>query len=61
MDEPSLLSGIKISTNTRIPIPPIQWEKLRQKRVEWDKRESSSTMLAPVVVNPDIISKQASI
>ena len=61
MDEPSLLSGIKINTNTRSPMPPIQCEKLFQNSEEWESAVTSSTMLAPVVVNPDTISKKASI
>jgi hypothetical protein len=43
-----------------MPIPPIQWEKLRQKREEREITVISVITLAPVVVKPDMISKQAS-
>ena len=51
---------IKISTNTSIPIPPIQCEKLRQNSDECASAVTSVTILAPVVVKPDDISKKAS-
>ena len=50
--EPSSLSGIKIKMKTRIPIPPIQCVKLRQKSI-------LCNILAPVVVRPDIVSNMA--
>ena len=50
--------------NTSTPIPPIQFEKLRHMSMHFG---SSSTVmltepkiLAPVVVNPDTVSKSAS-
>ena len=53
--------GTTASKNTRTPIPPIQWVKLRQNKPQWDIASTSSSMLAPVVVNPDIVSKRASV
>ena len=53
------LSGTTASRNTRTPIPPIQWVKLRQNIDVWDNDSTSSSMVAPVVVNPDIVSKRA--
>ena len=47
--------------NTRIPMPPIQWVKLRHIRVAWDRSSTLGTMLDPVVVKPDTISNIASI
>ena len=46
--------------NTRTPIPPTQWEKLRQSSIHLDKASTSGRILAPVVVNPEIISNMAS-
>ena len=62
--EPSSLSGIKIKMKTRIPIPPIQCVKLRQKSILCDKSvtfnsSTPSNILAPVVVRPDIVSNMA--
>ena len=39
---------------------PIKWVKLRQKRRECDKTETSGKIEAPVVVKPELISKKAS-
>ena len=41
-------------------MPPIQWEKLRQIREALLKSSTLSRILAPVVVNPETISKSAS-
>ena len=46
--------------NTRIPIPPIQWEKLLHIRVAWDISSTLGIILEPVVVKPDTISNMAS-
>jgi hypothetical protein len=45
---------------TRTPMPPIQWVKLRQKRIDsgWDS--TSVITEKPVVVNPDTDSNKAS-
>ena len=42
-----------------IPIPPIQCVMLRQKSMEWGSESMFVNMLAPVVVNPDMVSKKA--
>ena len=41
-------------------MPPIQWVKLRQKRIHLGSTSTSFIMLAPVVVKPDTVSKRAS-
>ena len=56
----SVIGRIAI-TNTRTPMPPTQWVKLRQNSA---LRLSGSTAVrieAPVVVKPDTVSKNASI
>lgn len=57
---PPLFVGISIRMNTSTPMPPIQWEKLRQNREVWDRASSSLRMEDPVVVNPETISNTAS-
>ena len=52
--------GSTASTNTSTPMPPTQWVKLRQKRMPWVSASTSVRMLAPVVVKPDTVSKNAS-
>ena len=42
-----------------MPIPPIQWVKLRQNSIQWERASTSSITLAPVVVKPDTVSKRA--
>ena len=54
------LAGISIRMNTKTPMPPIQWEKLRQNRLVWDMASTLFRMEDPVVVNPDTISNRAS-
>ena len=56
----SLAMGITAKRNTKIPIPPIQWEKLLQKRVAWVIASTSVKIVAPVVVKPELISNTAS-
>ena len=46
--------------NTRTPIPPIQWVKLLQKIMHLGTTSTSVRTLAPVVVNPDMVSNRAS-
>ena len=46
---------------TSTPIPPIKWVKLRQKSREWERTPTSLRIVAPVVVNPELTSKKASI
>ena len=47
--------------NTRTPIPPIQCVKLLQKRRHLGSASTSLKIEAPVVVNPETVSKNASI
>ena len=44
-----------------IPSPPTHCDRVRQKRSAWGSRSTSFTMVAPVVVNPDMASKYASV
>ena len=41
-------------------MPPIQWVKLRQNSMALSSDSMSVSMLEPVVVNPDTVSKNAS-
>ena len=49
-----------IITNKTIPSPPIQCVKLRQNRIDYGRDSTSGKIDAPVVVNPDTVSKNAS-
>ena len=42
-----------------IPNPPIHCVRLRQKSIPCERDSISSSIVAPVVVNPDIVSKKA--
>ena len=55
---PSILT--MASMNTRMPMPPIQCEKLRQKRLHRFSTSTFGRILEPVVVKPETISKTAS-
>ena len=44
-----------------IPIPPSHWLSWRQIRIDRSSASTSVTTVAPVVVKPDIPSKNASI
>ena len=44
-----------------IPKPPIHWVRDRQKRMPCGKPSTLSITVAPVVVSPDIVSKNASV
>ena len=46
---------------TIMPMPPIQWVRLRQNRMPRGRDSTSVSMLAPVVVKPDMVSKKASV
>jgi len=46
---------------TMMPMPPIQWVRLRQNRMPRGRDSMSERMLAPVVVKPDMVSKKASV
>ena len=52
--------GSRESRNTRTPMPPIQWVKLRQNRMPLGRSSTPGRMLAPVVVKPDTVSNRAS-
>ena len=54
------LMGSTASTNTRMPMPPIQWVKLRQNRMPLGSPSTAGRMLAPVVVKPETVSNRAS-
>ena len=56
----SSLIGITASMNTSTPMPPIQWEKLRQNSTPRPSVSTSGTTDAPQVVKPDVISNSAS-
>ncbi len=49
------------SINTSTPMPPTQWVKLRHISMDGDKPSTLLRMLAPVVVNPEMVSNSASI
>ena len=53
--------GIIASKNTRTPMPPSQWVKLRQYKRLIGKASTFCTTLAPVVVKPETVSKIQSI
>ncbi len=46
-------------TKTMIPIPPIQWVRLLQKRMDRGRASISVKMDEPVVENPEADSKKA--
>jgi hypothetical protein len=48
-----------IIKSTIIPIPPIQWVRLRQKSIDFGSDSMSVRMEDPVVVNPETDSKMA--
>ena len=53
------LSGRMLMTNTSTPMPPIQCVKQRQKFIPMGSASMSVSIVEPVVVNPDTISKKA--
>ena len=53
-------TGRRAVMNTIIPIPPSQWVKERQNSIERGRTSISVSMEAPVVVNPEQLSKKAS-
>ena len=53
--------GMMARMKTRTPIPPIQCVKLRQKMEQWLSASTSLSTLAPVVVNPETVSNNASV
>jgi len=57
---PSPPIGRMAMTNTRTPMPPTQWVKLRQNRMPRFSDSTSVRMVAPVVVKPETVSKKQS-
>jgi hypothetical protein len=57
----ALIEGRIIIRMTIIPIPPIQWVRLLQKRIEYGRISTSFSTEAPVVEKPEVDSKKASI
>ena len=55
-----LLEGNSAVVNTSTPMPPNQWVKQRRKLTLFGNTETSSIIVAPVVVKPLAISKKAS-
>ena len=60
MFDPSLSSGRTAKIKTITPMPPIQCENERQNKRLCDNASTSVLIDAPVVVNPEDISKNAS-
>ena len=52
--------GSTAMTNTSTPMPPIQWVKLRQNSTPWPRGSTAVKNVAPVVVKPETVSKNAS-
>ena len=59
MARPSVM-GSTAMAKTSTPMPPIQWEKLRQNSVPWLSASTSVRIVEPVVVKPETVSKKAS-
>ena len=57
---PAPRRGRMATKRAMIPMPPSQWEKLRQKSIPRGKASTSANIVAPVVVKPDMDSKNAS-
>lgn len=53
--------GSTATVSTTMPMPPIQWVRERQNRIERGSASMSRRIEAPVVVNPDMVSKKASV
>ena len=56
---PTPMNGRIATPSTMMPIPPIQWEMLRHRRIERGRSSMTGKMVAPVVVNPETDSKNA--
>lgn len=54
------VAGTIASMNTSMPMPPTQWVNERQKSIHFDSASTLLKTLAPVVVKPDTVSKNAS-
>ena len=58
---PTPRKGRMANDRTMMPMPPIQWVRLRQNRMPRGRDSTSVSMLASVVVKPDMVSKKASV
>ena len=58
---PPTSDGNMAMVKNTIPRPPIQWVMERQNTRPWGRLSTSSIIVAPVVVKPDIVSKKASV
>ena len=58
---PPTSEGMMAMVKNTIPSPPIHCVSERQNRMAWGSRSTSSSMVAPVVVKPDMVSKKASV
>ena len=54
---PPTSEGMMAMVKNTIPNPPIHWVMVRQKSVAWGSTSTSSMMLQPVVVKPEMVSK----
>ena len=54
---PPTSEGRMAMVKNTIPSPPIHCISERQKSIPWGSTSTSSRMVAPVVVKPDIVSK----
>ena len=58
---PPTNEGRRAMVKNTIPKPPIHCMNERQNNMPWGSVETSSMMEAPVVVKPDMVSKNASV
>jgi len=58
---PNPNNGNMATVSTTIPIPPNQWVVERQNKIDLGRDSISVRIEAPVVVKPDIVSKNASV
>ena len=54
---PPTSEGSRATVKNTIPRPPIHCVSDRQKRMPWGSDSTSSMIVAPVVVKPDMVSK----
>ena len=59
--EPPTVEGSRAMVKKTMPSPPIHWVSDRQKSSPSGRVSTSSMTVAPVVVNPDMFSKKASV
>ncbi len=58
---PTPSTGSTASVKTMMPIPPIHCVMLRQNRIPRGSASMSPRIVAPVVVKPETVSKNASV